>query len=73
MQPMVIVRRRVLMSDLGELVPIIINTSLACGLTERPRTNTIIDTVTYLLTGRLDGALGELFGATVGGRDVESW
>ena len=58
MQPMVIVRRRVLMSDLGELVPIVLNTSLVCGLTERPRTNTIIDTVTYLVTGRLDGALG---------------
>ena len=58
MQPSVIVRRFMLVSGLGELVPIILDTSLACGLTERPRTNTIIDTVTYLVTGRLDGAPG---------------
>ena len=49
MQPSVIVRRFMLVSGLGELVPIILDTSLACGLTVRPRANTIIDTVTYLV------------------------
>ena len=50
-----------LVSGLGELVPIILDTSLACGLTVRARANTIVDTVTYLvdvLTRRLDGGLG---------------
>ena len=49
MQPSVIVRRSMLVSGLGELVPIILDTSLACGPTVRPRANTIIDTVTYLV------------------------
>ena len=38
-----------LVSGLGELVPIILNTSIACGLTVRPHANTIVDTVTYLV------------------------
>ena len=38
-----------LVSGLGELVPIILDTPLACGLTVRTRANTIIDTVTYLV------------------------
>ena len=49
MQPSVIVLRFMLVSGLGELVPIILDTSLACGLTVRTRANTIIDTVTYLV------------------------
>jgi hypothetical protein len=49
MQPSVIVRRFMLVSGLGELVPIILDTSLACGLTVRPCANMIIDTVTYLV------------------------
>ena len=49
MQPSVIVRRFMLVSGLGELVPIILDTSLACGLTVRARANTIVDTVTYLV------------------------
>ena len=62
MQPSVIVRRFMLVSGLGELVPIILNTSLACGLTVRPRANTIVDTVTYLVdetsSSTVDGGLG---------------
>ena len=60
MQPSVIVLRFMLVSGLGELVPIILDTSLACGLTVRPRANTIIDTVTYLVdeTSTVDGGLG---------------
>ena len=62
-----------LVSGLGELVPIIRNTSLACGLTVRPRANTIIDTVTYLVDETSRRCSWEVFRATVGGRDVESW
>ena len=49
MQPSVILRRFMLVSGLGESVPIVVNTSLACGLTVRPLANTIIDTITYLV------------------------
>ena len=75
MQPSVIVLRFMLVSGLGELVPIMLNTSLACGLTVRARANTIIDTVTYLVdeTSRRWSCSWEVFRATVGGRDVESW
>ena len=73
MQPSVIVRRFLLVSGLGELVTIILDTSLACGLTVRPRANTIIDTVTYLVDETSRRWSWEVFRATVGGRDVESW
>ncbi len=62
-----------LVSGLGELVPIILDTSLACGLTVRARANTIIDTVTYLVDETSRRWSWEVFRATVGGRDVESW
>ena len=51
----------------------ILDTSLACGLTVRPRANTIIDTVTYLVDETSRRWSWEVFRATVGGRDVESW
>ena len=75
MQPSVIVRRFMLVSGLGELVPIILDTPLACGRTVRPRANTIsiIDTVTYLVDETSRRWSWEVFRATVGGRDVESW
>ena len=73
MQPSVIVLRFMLVSGLGELVPIILDTSLACGLTVRPHANTIIDTVTYLVDETSRRWSWEVFRATVGGRDVESW
>ena len=73
MQPSVIVLRFMLVSGLGELVPIILDTSLACGLTVRTRANTIIDTVTYLVDETSRRWSWEVFRATVGGRDVESW
>ena len=73
MQPSVIVRRFLLVSGLGELVPIILDTSLACGLTVRARANTIIDTVTYLVDETSRRWSWEVFRATVGGSDVESW
>ena len=73
MQPSVIVRRFMLVSGLGELVPTMSNTPLACGLTVRPRANTIIDTVTYLVDETSRRWSWEVFRATVGGHDVESW
>ena len=65
MQPSVIVLRFMLVSGLGELVPIILDTSLACGLTVRPRANTIIDTVTYLVDETSRRWSWEVFRATV--------
>ena len=73
MQPSVIVRRFMLVSGLGELVPIILDTSLACGLAVIPRANTLVDTVTYLVDETSRRWSREVFRATVGGRYVESW
>ena len=75
MQPSVIELRFMLVSGLGELVPIILDTSLACGLTVRAKTvrEHDIDTVTYLVDETSRRWSWEVFRATVGGRDVESW
>ena len=51
MQQSVSIRRPLLVSDRYVLVNIILDMSLAYGLTTRPRANTIIDTVTYLVDG----------------------
>ena len=51
MQQSVSIRRPLLVSDRYVLVNIILDTSLEYGLTTRPRANTIIDTVTYLVDG----------------------
>ena len=53
MQQSVSIRRPLLVSDRYVLVHIILDMSLAYGLTTRPRANTIIDTVTYLVDGTL--------------------
>ena len=61
MQQSVSIRRPLLVSGRYVLVNIIINMSLAYGLTTRPRANTIIDTVTYLVDGTyscIDGGFG---------------
>ena len=47
MQQSVSIRRPLLVSGLYVLLHIILDMSLAYGLTKRPRANTIIDTVTY--------------------------
>ena len=51
MQQGVSKRRPLLVSGRYVLVNIILDMSLAYGLTTRPRANTIIDTVTYLVDG----------------------
>ena len=51
MQQSVSIRRPLLVSGRYVLVNIILDMSLAYGLTTRPRANTIIDTVTYLVDG----------------------
>ena len=53
MQQSVSIRRPLLVSGRYVLVNIILDMSLAYGLTTRPRANTIIDTVTYLVDGTL--------------------
>ena len=60
MQQSVSIRRPLLVSGRYVLVNIILDMSLAYGLTTRPRANTIIDTVTYLVDGDLsiDGGFG---------------
>ena len=75
MQPSVIVLRFMLVSGLGELVPIILDTSLACGLTVRARANTIVDTVTYLVDETSRRWSWEVFRATVQAlvRRMSSW
>ena len=50
MQQSVSIRRPLLVSGRYVLVNIILDMSLAYGLTTRPRANTIIDTVTYLVS-----------------------
>ena len=62
-----------LLSTIWQFGIIILNTSLACGLTVSPRANTIVDTVTYLVDETSRRWSWEVFRATVGGRDVESW
>ena len=55
------IRRPLLVSGRYVLVNIILDMSLACGLTTRPRADTIIDTVTYLVDGTyplIDGGFG---------------
>ena len=64
MQQSVSIRRPLLVSGGYVLVNIILDTSLAYGLTTRPRANTIIDTVTYLVDGTytaVDGGFGRCF------------
>jgi len=51
MQQSVSIRRPLLVSGRYVLVNIILDMSLAYGLTTRPRANTIIDTITYLVDG----------------------
>ena len=51
MQQSVSIRRPLLVSGRYVLVNIILDMSFAYGLTTRPRANTIIDTVTYLVDG----------------------
>ena len=59
MQQSVSIRRPLLVSGRYVLVNIILDMFLAYGLTTRPRANTIIDTVTYLVdTGPIDGGFG---------------
>ena len=53
------IRRPLLVSGRFVLVNIILDMSLAYGLTTRPCANTIIDTVTYLVDGTyIDGGSG---------------
>ena len=54
MQQSVSIRRPLLVSGRYVLVNIILDMSLAYGLTTRPRANTIIDTVTYLVDESLE-------------------
>ena len=59
MQQSVSIRRPLLVSDRYVLVNIILDMSLAYGLTTTQRANTIIDTVTYLVDGTyVDGGFG---------------
>ena len=59
MQQSVSIRRPLLVSGRYVLVNIILDMYLEYGLTTRPRANTIIDTVTYLVvTGPIDGGSG---------------
>ena len=51
MQRSVSIRRPLLVSGRYVLLNIILDMPLAYGLTTRPRANTIIDTVTYLVDG----------------------
>ena len=61
MQQSVSIRRPLLVSDRYVLVNIILDTSLEYGLTTRPRANTIIDTVTYLVDGTYRRWFWEVF------------
>ena len=61
MQQSVSKRRPLLVSDRYVLVNIILDMSLAYGLTKRPRANTIIDTVTYLVDGTHQRWFWEVF------------
>ena len=54
-------RRPLLVSGRYVLVNIILDMSLAYGLTTRPRANTIIDTVTYLVDGTYRRGFWEVF------------
>ena len=73
MQQSVSIRRPLLVSGRYVLVNIILDMSLAYGLTTRPRANTIIDTVTYLVDGTYRRWFWEVFCAPAGGNDVEPW
>ena len=61
MQQSVSKRRPLLVSGRYMLVNIILDMSLAYGLTTRPRANTIIDTVTYLVDGTYRRWFWEVF------------
>ena len=61
MQQSVSIRRPLLVSGRYVLVNIILDMSLAYGLTTRPRANTIIDTVTYLVDGTYRRWFWEVF------------
>ena len=61
MQQSVSKRRPLLVSGRYVLVTILLDTSLAYELTTRPRANTIIDTVTYLVDGTYQRWFWEVF------------
>ena len=71
MQQNVSIRRPLLVCGGYVLVNIILDMPLEYGLTTRPRANTIIDTVTYLVDGTYRRWFWEVFLATAGGHDVE--